>query len=103
MDQLYRSIIIVDIEAVAGLSTTQLGDYLAMVSLSQVDPEAETGAYDTILNLFDNPSAVPEMTAWDRAYLTALYSSPSRRRSAGAQATAVAAIMNADAEKTENE
>lgn len=93
VDQLYKSIVIVDADAVAGLNTTQLGDYLAMVTLSQVDPEADTGAFDTVLNLFDSPSNVAGLTEWDRAYMSALYGSNSRRRSAGAQADAVAAIM----------
>lgn len=93
VDQLYKAIVIVDIDAVSGLSTDQLGDYLAMVSLAQIDPEAETGAFDTVLNLFDNPDGVPGLTEWDQSYLTALYDSSSRRRSAGAQANAVANIM----------
>lgn len=94
VDQIYKSIVIVDIDAVSGLNAAQLGDYLAMVTLAQVDPEADTGPFDTVLNLFDNPPAVPGMTEWDQSYLSALYSSPSRRRSAGAQGDAVAAIMN---------
>ena len=94
VDQIYKSIVIVDIDAVSGLNAAQLGDYLAMVTLAQVDPEADTGPFDTVLNLFDNPPAVPGMTEWDQSYLSALYSSPSRRRSAGAQGEAVAAIMN---------
>lgn len=93
VDQLYKSIVIVDVNAVAGLNTTQLGDYLAMVTLSQVDPEAETGAFETVLNLFDNPTEVSGLTEWDRAYMSALYGSNSRRRSTGAQADAVASIM----------
>ncbi|NJC41437.1 hypothetical protein GGQ87_001695 [Brevundimonas alba] len=94
IDQLYKSIVIVDIDGVAGLNAAQLGDYLAMVTLAQVDPGADTGAFDTVLNLFDNRLGVPGMTEWDESYLRALYDSPSRRRTAGAQADAVAAIMN---------
>lgn len=94
VDQLYKSIVIVDMDAAAGLNTTQLADYIALVSLAQIDPEAETGAFDTVLNLFEDPQGVSGLTAWDQSYLQALYSSPSRRRSAGAQASAVAAIMN---------
>lgn len=94
VDQLYKSIVIVDIDAVSGLNAAHLGDYLAMVSLAQIDPEADTGAFDTVLNLFDNPGGVSGLTEWDQTYLSALYSSRSRRRSAGAQADAVAAIMS---------
>ena len=93
MDQLYKSIVIVDIDAVSGLNAGQLGDYLAMVTLAQVDLEADTGPFDTVLNLFDDPSGVTGLTEWDWSYLSALYASTSRRRSAGAQATAVASIM----------
>ena len=94
VDQIYKSIIVVDIDAVSGLTTTQLGDYLALVALSQVDPEADTATFDTVLNLFENPQGVPGLTAWDRSYLSALYNSPSRRRTVGGQANAVASIMN---------
>lgn len=94
VDQLYKSIIVVDIDAVSGLTTAQLGDYLSLVSLSQVDPEADTGAFDTVLNLFENRQGVVGLTEWDRSYLSALYNSPSRRRTVGGQANAVAAIMN---------
>lgn len=94
VDQLYKSIVIVDIDAVSGLNAGQLGDYLAMVTLSQIDGEADTRAFDTVLNLFEDRQGVQGMTDWDVAYLSALYSSSSRRRGAGAQADAVAAIMN---------
>jgi len=97
VDHIYKSIIVVDVDAVAGLNTTQLGDYLSMIALTQVDPEAETGAFDTILNLFDNPEGVTGLTDWDRSYMEAMYGSPSIRLSVGAQAGAVAAIMNRDA------
>lgn len=97
VDHIYKSIIVVDMDAVAGLNTTQLGDYLSMIALTQVDPEAETGAFDTVLNLFENPAGVTGLTDWDRSYMEALYGSPSIRLSVGAQAGAVAAIMNRDA------
>ncbi|MDQ7811469.1 hypothetical protein [Brevundimonas sp.] len=93
VDQLYKSIVIVDIDSVSGLNAAQLGDYLAMVTLAQVDLEADTAPFDTVLNLFEDPSSVTGMTDWDWSYLSALYDSTSRRRSAAAQATAVAFIM----------
>ncbi len=97
VDHIYKSIIVVDMDAVAGLNTTQLGDYLSMIALTQVDPEADTGTFDTVLNLFDDPNGVTGLTDWDRSYMKALYGSPSIRLSVGAQAGAVAAIMNRDA------
>lgn len=84
---LQRVVIVVDINAASGLNTVQLGDYLGVVALAQVDPEAETSAYDTILNLFEIEPRPSGMTDWDRAYLSALYEAeldqsgpPSQRR-----------------------
>lgn len=78
-DDLRRVFVIVDIEKVSGLSLPQLGDYIGLVTLAQVDPVAETDRYETILNLFDDPDGYPGLTGWDRAYLRALYTGPSQR------------------------
>lgn len=73
-DVLKRVFIIVDVDRLGGASAQQLGDYLAMVALAQIDPDADTGRFDTILNLFEDPASGPtELTGWDRAYLTGLY------------------------------
>lgn len=74
-DELNKVIIVVDGEQVAGVGLPQLGDYLSMVALAQVDPEGETGGFSTILNLFDDPEGSAGLTGWDRAYLEGLYSS----------------------------
>ena len=50
-----------------------LADYVAMVALAQLDPEAETARYPTILNLFAERSTVRALTDWDVAYLSGLY------------------------------
>jgi hypothetical protein len=51
----------------------QISDYVAMVALAQIDPEAAPEV-PSILNLFrDAPAAEPGLSAWDRAYLSALY------------------------------
>ena len=78
-DDLNKVIIVVDGEHVNGVGLPQLGDYLSMVALAQVDPEGDTGRFSTILNLFDDPEGSPGLTGWDRAYLDALYTSPSER------------------------
>lgn len=71
-DDLLRAIIVVDMEKAAGISVAQLADYCALVALSQVDPEAEVGGYDTVLNVFVDPTT-PGLTTWDMDYLKALY------------------------------
>ncbi len=78
-DDLNKVIIVVDGEKIDGFGLPQLGDYLSMVALAQIDPEGDTGGFSTILNLFDDPEGSPGLTGWDRAYLDALYTGPSER------------------------
>lgn len=72
-----RVLIIVDARQANGVTFQALSDYLAMVSLAQLDPEGETTGVPTILNLFaerDAGGQVPlAMTQWDEAYLDGLY------------------------------
>lgn len=74
-DDLVYAIIIVDGPKLRGKGTTweQLGDYLALVSLAQIDFSAQPSGFDSILNLFSNPKAYSGLTDWDRAYVRALY------------------------------
>lgn len=66
-------IIVVDVTKTESVSISDLADYLAMVSLAQVDAEADFTQYDTVLNLFHAELSAHGMTDWDRAYLQALY------------------------------
>lgn len=72
-DDLLYVIIIVDATKLTGTTWQQLGDYLAVVSLAQIDPKANPAAFDSILNLFSNPAAYSGLTDWDRSYVQALY------------------------------
>jgi hypothetical protein len=73
-DDLSQVIIIVDIDQVEGVDFGQLADYLAVVSLAQIDPDVDPGPYDSILGLFVHPEiAPPGLTDWDRAFLEGLY------------------------------
>ena len=75
-DELQHVIIIVDGPKLQGKGTTwqQLGDFLAVVSLAQIDLEADPRAFDSILNLFSNPKAYSGLTDWDLSYVRSLYS-----------------------------
>lgn len=93
VDVLKRVFIIVDVDRLDGASPEQLADYLALVALAQIDPDGDTGRFDTILNLFDDPSSAPAgLTGWDRAYLDGLYAagSETHRINQRAQVQAVA-------------
>jgi hypothetical protein len=72
-DDLQYVIIIVDATKLTGTTWQQLADYLAVVSLAQIDPKTDPAAFDSILNLFSNPAAYSGLTDWDRSYIQALY------------------------------
>ena len=73
IDELWYVIIIVDATKLTGTTWQQLADYLAVVSLAQIDPKTDPEDFDSILNLFSNPAAYSGLTDWDRSYLHALY------------------------------
>jgi hypothetical protein len=72
-DDLMYVIIVVDATKLKGTTWQQLGDYLAVLSLAQIDPQTNPAAFDSILNLFSNPAAYSGLTDWDRTYVRALY------------------------------
>jgi hypothetical protein len=78
-DAMQRVIIIVDSSKLTGTTWQQLGDYLAVVSLAQIDLGTDPAAFDSILNLFSNPNAYSGLTDWDRSYVHALYEFDQRR------------------------
>ena len=73
-DDLSRVIIIVDNTKLKGANWQQLADYLALISLAQIDPHTNPTEYDSILNLFSNPAVYSGLTDWDLSYVRALYS-----------------------------
>lgn len=89
-DAITKAIVIVDVNQVAGTSLPLLGDYLGLVSLSQVDPDGDTRRFDTILNLFDNPDASKGLSSWDQSYLASLYKAYPERINPWDQAGAMA-------------
>lgn len=103
VDDTKRSFIIVDVDKTSEISLEQLADYLAFVALAQVDPEADTSGYATILNVFDDPNQTETLTNWDQAYLQGLYDTVRRRKNLGAQRTEVVdSIVRAHHELTAN-
>jgi hypothetical protein len=89
-----RTFVIVDVSKISQISVTQLADYIAMVSLAQINPDADTSGYATVLNVFDDPGRTPGLTDWDKAYLTGLYDAQRTRRNEGsARGEIVASIV----------
>lgn len=78
-DDLHRVVVVVDVDRLEGVTGEQLADYLTLVAFAQVDPQADTAGFDTILNLF-GAAAPPGLTEWDRAYVRAMYAAPDDQR-----------------------
>lgn len=96
VDDIFRVIIIVDTNQIAGVQPHQLADYIAMVAFAQIDPTADTSRYASILNVFADPDSVDGMTDWDKAYLNGLYAANRTRLNLGASRTEIASsIMRA--------
>ncbi len=96
IDVVYKGIVIVDVDRLGDTRFDQLADYIAMVALAQIDPEAEITGHHTVLNVFRQPTVAAGLTDWDRSYLDALYSSISRRRTPGARQSETAGLMIRD-------
>jgi hypothetical protein len=80
-----RVIIVVDARQAAGHRLDALADYLAMVSLAQLQPSIETASYPSVLNLFSSDQSVSGMTNFDIAYLDGLYHAPRNANSSREQ------------------
>jgi hypothetical protein len=76
---LLAAAVVVERDALDGLSTTQLADYALMRALGRVDPHRLTGASpSTILRVLEAPmgSELPgSLTRWDLGFLRGLYGS----------------------------
>lgn len=83
--------VVVDLSAVRKLTTAQLADYAAMRTLAMTRASTETTLARSILGLFDDARAgrtpAASLTAWDSAYLKALYATKSVKTAAQQRAT----------------
>jgi len=88
-NHLTYALVIVDARRVANVPAGAWMDYVAFVALAQIDAQARTEGYSTVLNLFSSATNPPAgMTAWDEAYLDGLYDA--RNDVANRQASAIA-------------
>lgn len=99
VDELQYTIVVVDATKLAGTTWQQLGDYLALVSLAQVDLQSDPAAFDSILNLFTNPAAYSGLTDWDRSYLEALYDFDQERSEQAQRNELVSRIAESELER----
>ncbi len=81
--RVYDSVIaVVDPRALTGLSLDALADYLTLMTLAEIDPNATAEGVSSVLSLFAHgvydPEAPTALTPWDLGFLQALYSSDAR-------------------------
>jgi hypothetical protein len=94
-DDFQQVMVILDIDAFEAASLGQIADYIAMVALAQIDPEAQP-THPSILSLFDESADQAEMlTRWDQAFLHGLYSADQNRADPNANRSTVAHAMAA--------
>lgn len=77
-----------------------LADYVAMVALAQLDPQADVSGFPSVLNLWAGGGDVSPvaLTDWDLAYLRGLYASERDARSIAAHEGDIAREMMRDEE-----
>jgi hypothetical protein len=100
----HRAVIVVDADDIHGLRFGAVADYVAMVALAQIDPNADVSGLPTILNLFSpNGADRPDrLTSWDYAYLEGLYTARRDARYARQQERQIAgAVADALSEATD--
>lgn len=98
-DHLMQAIIVLDMAALDEASFLQITDYIAMVALAQVAPDADPPS-PSILRLF-SPDEVQEetLTRWDQAYLRALYRTSQLGSGTGSNLRAIAGGVARDLER----
>jgi hypothetical protein len=89
VDDTLRSFVIVDVDRLNGVSLEQLADYIAFIALAQIDPDADTSDYVSVLNVFDDPAQADGLTRWDQAYLRGLYETQRTRVNPASQQTEI--------------
>jgi hypothetical protein len=74
--------VVVDQTRLDGISREQLADYVAMVALADLKPDANLGDAPSILRLFEGtPSEAPgSMSEWDLAFLKSLYTTDQKSK-----------------------
>lgn len=90
---LVSAVVLVDAPLATGFKLDAFADYAAFVALAHVRPLAAAGTAPSIMTLFAGGESAPDrMTAWDCAYLAALYRTPPDRVAAEQNSRIMAAM-----------
>lgn len=89
-------LVVVDTNRLNGAPLSAVADYIAFVSLAQVNPSVDTSGFDSILNLFNTPAGATrptQLTGWDLDYLDGLYHATRAARNIGQQESEITRRM----------
>lgn len=67
------ALVVVDLRRTGGITVRQMADYLALVGLAGIRPDANPGSVPSILHLFRQGASPQGLSVWDRALLYSLY------------------------------
>lgn len=74
VNSIQSALIVVDMSRMKEVTTRELADYVAMIGLADIRPNAGAGNVPTILGLFQHPQHPAQgLSAWDRALLYSIY------------------------------
>lgn len=68
--------ILADAKRINGMNIGAVADYISLLSLAEINLDADFSAQDSVLRLFDNSTdakTISALSAWDAAFLKALY------------------------------
>jgi hypothetical protein len=86
-------LIVLDTGRIGSVPFGSLSDYVSMIALAQLDDEADTREFPSVLNLFSAADRKARLTSWDLDYLTSLHGTrrdaPNRTREANRIARAM--------------
>lgn len=71
--RLHYSLVVVDARKTDGVEIGALADYVSLIALADIRPDATQPDQASILNLFVEPGGPKRLTASDQAYLRGLY------------------------------
>lgn len=86
--------VVVDLSKTGDVPMSALADYIALVTLAQIDPRERFDGQSTVLNMFNEPGRYASMTDWDVDYIHAVYAADLTRNSVrGHQAEVARALV----------
>jgi hypothetical protein len=95
------AVVVIEARSLAGLTTTQVGDYAAMRAYAPIRPRGLPRNANSVLTVLDAPmdALIPaSVTEWDLAYLRGLYATPAYQ-SAPRQRADIRRAMTRDLEQ----